>query len=311
MILTEKVNIFISNKIIGYYRKLGYSIIPNSVNCINTVDLMKNSSARIDVRCDICGNEKNISYQKYNKNVRKYNIYTCNSSCAMFKNRLTLKEIYGQENFNRSEENKLKIKEKYDKITKEIEDRGYINCIKCNNDRGLSEYLVKNERYMHICKSCRDIDRKIRTLKRIEDKRQKDRDYYKKNLHIHAWRQVLKNYLNRKTLSKIDKTFNLLRYTPDDLKSHLEGKFYDDLSWENYGKKWQIDHIVHVSLFKDDTPFHIANSLDNLRPLERINNISRGNKMDEDCINMMMRYKEYIKEYYINKLSETYSEKKI
>ena len=106
--------------------------------------------------------------------------------------------------------------------------------------------------------------------------------------------------MNRKTLFKIDKTYNLLKYTPDELKSNLESKFYDDLSWENYGKKWQIDHIVHVSLFKDDTPFHIANSLDNLRPLEKITNISRGNKIDDDCIKLMNRYKNFIKEEYKN-----------
>jgi hypothetical protein len=126
MILTKEVNIFINNKVIGYYRGAGYDIVPNSVNCIKVKDLLKNSTARIDVKCYICGFEKNVSYQKYNKNIEKYNIYTCNSSCAQFKNKLTLKKLYGSDNFNRSEENKIKVKEKYDRITKELEERGYI-----------------------------------------------------------------------------------------------------------------------------------------------------------------------------------------
>jgi hypothetical protein len=301
MILSKTIRTTISHLNIDYYKSLGYQ----DIKCNHKIEIPVNhlpveSNLKINVKCDICGSEKFLAYQKYNKNIKRYNIYTCNSSCAQFKKKLTLKEVYGDEKFNRSEENKLKTKEKYDKITKEIEERGYINCIKCNINRELSEYLVKNERYMHICKSCRDIDRKIRNSKRIEDRRQKDKNNYKKNIHIHAWRQVLKNYLNRKTLFKIDKTYNLLKYTPDELKSNLESKFYDDLSWENYGKKWQIDHIVHVSLFKDDTPFHIANSLDNLRPLEKITNISRGNKIDDDCIKLMNRYKNFIKEEYKN-----------
>jgi hypothetical protein len=157
MILDETIRTTISILNIDYYKSLGYLDIKcNQKIQIPVSQLPVESNLKINVKCDICGNEKNISYQKYNKNIRKYNIYTCNSSCAMFKNRLTLKEIYGQENFNRSEENILKTKEKYDKITKEIKERGYINCIKCNNDRELSEYLVKDGRYKHVCRLCRN-----------------------------------------------------------------------------------------------------------------------------------------------------------
>jgi hypothetical protein len=308
MILTKEVNIFINNKVIGYYRGAGYDIVPNSVNCIKVKDLLKNSTARIDVKCYICGFEKNVSYQKYNKNIEKYNIYTCNSSCAQFKNKLTLKKLYGSDNFNRSEENKIKVKEKYDRITKEIEERGYINCSKCGVDYTLSDYLrSRNGRFMSICKICRDNDRKVRNLKRIDDKREKDRIDYRKNIHIHAWRQILKNYLNRKSLRKIDRTYESLKYSPSELKYNLEKKFQDGMNWENYGKVWQIDHIVHVSYFKTETPIHIANSLDNLRPLDAYLNISRNNKMDEDCRELMFKYKEFIKEEYVDKLDETYS----
>lgn len=75
------------------------------------------------------GSEKLLSYQKYNKNTKKYNVYSCNTSCAQFKNKLTLKKFYGSENFNRSEENKLKKKQKYDIITEEIQKEGYITVV--------------------------------------------------------------------------------------------------------------------------------------------------------------------------------------
>lgn len=283
MILTDEVNIFVSNKVIGYYRDLGYDIIPNSLNCIKVKDLLKKSMVRIDVKCDICGLEKNINYQKYNKNIQKYNIYTCNSSCAQFKNRLTLEMLYGSQNFNRSVENKLKTKEKYDKITREIEDRGYINCIKCQNDRGLSEFLVKNERYKHICRICRN-----------------QQSYINRNKapHIKAWRSVLRGFLQRNKIKKSSKTIELLKYTPEDLKIHIENLFTEGMTWDNYGT-WHIDHIVHLTLFKNDTPAHIVNELFNLRPLNSKLNISRHNNMDSDCLKLMMRYKTYIKEEYI------------
>ena len=65
--------------------------------------------------------------------------------------------------------------------------------------------------------------------------------------------------------------------------------------------------MVHVSYFKSETPIHIANSLDNLRPLDAYLNISRNNKMDEDCIELVLKYKEFIKDEYFAKLDETYS----
>ena len=308
MILDEYVETAISHLNIDYYISLGYKDIKcNRKIEIPVCHLPIQSNMKINVKCDICGNKKILAYQKYNKNIKKYGIYTCNTSCAQFKNKLTLKELYGSDNFNRKEENKIKVKEKYDRITKEYEDKGFINCIKCNNDRILSEFLIKNGRYMHICYFCRKSDRKKRELNRIDEKRLQDRLSYRKNIHKHAWRQILKNYLNRKSLRKIDRTYNLLKYTIDDLKSNLESKFDCDMTWKNYGQKWQIDHIVHVSYFKTDTPPHIANSLENLRPLSSILNISRQNKMDQDCIEMMFRYKEYIKDEYISKLNETLS----
>jgi hypothetical protein len=286
MILSKTIRTTISHLNIDYYKSLGYQ----DIKCNHKIEIPVNhlpveSNLKINVKCDICGSEKFLAYQKYNKNIKRYNIYTCNSSCAQFKNKLTLKEVYGDEKFNRSEENKLKTKEKYDKITKEIEERGYINCIKCNINRELSEYLVKNERYKHICRLCRN-----------------EKSYFNRNKspHIKAWRSVLKGFLLRNKIKKTDRTIKLLKYTPDDLKSHIENLFTECMSWENYGT-WHIDHIVHLTLFKDDAPCHIVNELSNLRPLNAKINISRHNKLDNDCLNLIIQYKTYIKDEYINK----------
>lgn len=285
MILDKEIITKITRLNIDYYKSKGYSDIKyNQKLKIHLEYLPKESNIKINVKCDICGKEKIISYQKYNKNISKYNFYTCDSSCAQVKNKLTLKEVYGSENFNRSEENKLKVKEKYDKITKEHEDRGYINCIKCLENKDLSEYLIKNGRYKHVCRICRN---KVSYIRRDS------------NPHIKAWRSLLKNFLLRKNKKKQNKTHDLLKYTAEDLKEHINALFKDGLSWSNYGD-WHIDHIVHLTLFKDDTPAHIVNELSNLRPLEAKSNIARHNNIDEDCLNMMGKYKTYIKQEYIN-----------
>lgn len=47
------------------------------------------------------------------------------------------------------------------------------------------------------------------------------------------------------------------------------------------------------------TPCEIVNSLENLRPYNKRMNISRHNNMDNDCIELLSKYKTYIKEEYI------------
>ncbi len=72
-------------------------------------------------------------------------------------------------------------------------------------------------------------------------------------------------------------------YTVDDLKRHLESKFQDGMSWDNYGE-WHIDHIKPETWFNyssvDDEEFKKCWALDNLQPMWAKENISKGNKYE-------------------------------
>jgi len=54
------------------------------------------------------------------------------------------------------------------------------------------------------------------------------------------------------------------------------------MNWNNYGSYWHVDHIKPVALFNfnapDDKEFKECWSLENLRPLEKIENIKKGKK---------------------------------
>lgn len=293
MIITNQVIVTINYLNINHYKSIGFEGVKHNQKIIVSVnDLPLESNTKIRVKCDICGVEKTLSYQKYNKNIRKYNLYTCDTSCAQLKNKLTLKNLYGSENFNRSDENKIKLKEKYDLITKEIEDRGYIVCRRCDESFELSNYIKNiNGRYKSICRQCRN--KQIHS-NRLKNPNKKYKENYKKNIHIYAWRNLLKNYLYRKGLSKSDRTFNLLKYSPEDLRQHLESLFSIEMNWSNYGKYWQIDHIIPVSLFKPESPIDIVNSLENLRPLEKTTNNLKKNKIDEHGLLILEKYKPYL-----------------
>lgn len=76
---------------------------------------------------------------------------------------------------------------------------------------------------------------------------------------------------------------NLVGYTIQELKKHLENLFTEGMSWNNYGA-WHIDHIVPKSFFKykstDDVEFRYCWSLSNLQPLWAKDNMSKGSKFD-------------------------------
>lgn len=77
-------------------------------------------------------------------------------------------------------------------------------------------------------------------------------------------------------------TFSFLPYTIDDLIQHLEKQFEPWMNWENYGK-WHIDHIRPDCKFDyknvEDKEFQKCWALENLRPLEAIENIKKGGKL--------------------------------
>ena len=79
----------------------------------------------------------------------------------------------------------------------------------------------------------------------------------------------------------------LCGYTPKKLREHMESLFREGMSWDNYGRDgWQIDHIRPVSSFNYTTTecedFKKCWELNNLQPLWAKDNMSKGNKWEEE-----------------------------
>jgi len=75
----------------------------------------------------------------------------------------------------------------------------------------------------------------------------------------------------------------LVGYTLDELRCHLEKTFDENMSWENYGSYWSVDHIKPKTAFcytdTNSISFKKCWSLDNLQALEKITNIKKSNKL--------------------------------
>lgn len=80
--------------------------------------------------------------------------------------------------------------------------------------------------------------------------------------------------------SRSSKYTAALGYLWSDLRTHLESQFTPEMTWENWGEVWQVDHIKPVSSFQytslDDPLFREAWALSNLRPLPSLENLVKG-----------------------------------
>ena len=72
---------------------------------------------------------------------------------------------------------------------------------------------------------------------------------------------------------------DMLGWTIDDLKSHLEKQFVSGMGWHNMSE-WHIDHIIPLSHFLQEDEFDVraAWALTNLRPLWAKENQSKGGR---------------------------------
>lgn len=107
-----------------------------------------------------------------------------------------------------------------------------------------------------------------------EYRRNKHRPEYKikRNLRSRLW-----FFTTRVGVRRSKTTQSLVGCSQDALRLHLESKFMDGMSWDNYGK-WEIDHIKPCTAFDLTNPeeqskcFHYSN----LQPLWKADNIRKG-----------------------------------
>ena len=92
-----------------------------------------------------------------------------------------------------------------------------------------------------------------------------------------TWRALRGGKLNRQWQS-------LVGYTIEQLMQHLEAQFDENMNWDNYGSYWQVDHIKPQCSFNyikaEDQEFKRCWALDNLQPLEALENKRKQGKLN-------------------------------
>ncbi len=185
-------------------------------------------------------------------------------------------------------------------------------CIPCSKKMSKLQYSQNREKRLqekkdYIKKNKETIKERNRNqyLKNREKRLAKQRKYYTENkerLRPKRSARAIKKYHSdifykiksnlsirmRKFFKKNgSRTIDFIGCSIDELKRHLESKFQEGMSWDNYGLHgWHVDHIQPCTSFdlskKEEQRkcFHYTN----LQPLWAIDNIKKSNKWESPIL---------------------------
>jgi hypothetical protein len=91
--------------------------------------------------------------------------------------------------------------------------------------------------------------------------------------------RTIRRSLKCKGLSKNKKSMDILGCSIEFFKAYIEERFDDDMSWENYGTFWDIDHKIPLSTAITEEQVLELNHYTNLQPLN--SHINRNVKRDK------------------------------
>lgn len=232
--------------------------------------------------------ERKAKRKEYSKRYREKNREKVKESLKKYyyKNRDELQKKmreYGKKHY---EENKERIIEKNKKYYEENKEnmlangrvwqennrdkmRGYYKKYDDNNKEKRKEYKNRPE----VKKKTRERNKKYDAIRRKDP-------IFRFNQNIS---RAINLSLKKHNLSKNGRHWeDLVRYTSQELRDHLESLFQPGMTWENRGS-WHIDHILPKSFFEikevGDVEFKMCWRLANLQPLWAFDNLSKKDKI--------------------------------
>ena len=188
-------------------------------------------------------------------------------------------------------------------------------CFRCSKEQPLDQYNKKSaekDGLNRYCKSCMNVETR-EYYKRTKEKRSgyykqhriKNKEYfnaYSKN-HYHTNKELYREWNNNKYATDInfklkhivssrihsglklyktlkqDRTIEYLGCSIEDYYIYLQRKFDKNMSWDNHGVYWEIDHIKPVDAFNlsDESQLYECFHYTNTQPLNKIENRLKSN----------------------------------
>lgn len=222
-------------------------------------------------RCSKCGAEKSYS----NFSIRKGKPDSWCKACYVLNS-----QRYAQQNKNKvalaKKEYAVKHKEQIAVKQKEYAVKNKEHIAKKQREYTLNNKATKKEYDRLYCALNKAKKAEQARLWRKTKKQTDPAFRFKCNVSKQIW-QLLSTGVGKNGVRTAD-ILHSLGYSLADLRQHLENKFTEGMTWENYGK-WHLDHIRPVCSFNfssvQDFEFKQCWSLDNLQPLWAEDNLKK------------------------------------
>ena len=168
-------------------------------------------------------------------------------------------------------------------------------CYKCGIEKLESEFTkdcTKKSGLGSRCKTCDNIRVRERKKKKIIEnpefrkKTNKRKENSKKRREIREVefklkrriRSVIRHSFKRKGYRKNSQSEIILGINYEGLKKHFESLFQEGMNWDNMGL-WHIDHIIPLSIGKNEQEIIKLCHYTNLQPLWEKDNLEKSNKI--------------------------------
>jgi hypothetical protein len=218
-------------------------------------------------KCIKCNSEKDIDLFVKNRNV-------CKNCMSIYKQNYHQenKEIIKEKSSKYYEERREMIKEKVKKRYDDDKEK------KLKYQKQYSEEnkeSIRNYKKKHYEKN----KESIREYKRdYQNKRRKEDPIF---MLKYSLNRSIRNSLKVKGLSKSKKIKDILGCDIHFFKKYLENKFTEEMNWNNYGKVWDLDHIIPLSTAKEEQEVYELNHYTNFQPLDSyVNRYIKRDKID-------------------------------
>ncbi len=179
--------------------------------------------------------------------------------------------------YREANKEKITLKQKeYRETNKDFISQSLIKSAKKYNANNKDKVLDRQKKYYAANKEKIKVSResnKPNANKRIKERKATE-PLFKLKTNI---RSLIRETINSKGYKKATKSVSILGCTFEQFKLHLESKFEDWMTWDNYGnpkdgiftpnKTWDIDHIIPVSNALTEQDVINLNHYTNLRPL--------------------------------------------
>ena len=207
----------------------------------------------------------------------------------------------------------FQLKLKY--VSQSIE--GHKICKKCFIEKPFDRFVKHRSKRFGLDDTCKECVAEKGRIFRDENKekiRREKQEYYFSNKE-HIQRRIIKNTKRRlacdptfrmitrvrKRFRDIFKTKSFSKYkekiigcTASFLREHIEAQFTSEMTWENYGKYWNIDHIVPVSVLeKDHSKLYLIFNYRNHQPILCGDNFTKSNNLDIAKQNLLAKIEKF------------------